>query len=137
MEGTEILKTVFVFIFSFAFVLALAYMTTRMVVIANVKKFKTKNMKLIEGISIGPQKSLQLVKIANKVVMIAVSKDSISKIDTFDINDIVYNEEEIKNFNFFENVLKKEMDKDLINDASKTEEKAKEKNIINNKKKNK
>lgn len=111
METLDAVKTVLTFVLSFAFVIALAYMTTKLVVFTNIKKCKTKNMKIVEGISVGPQKSLQLVKVADKVVLIAISKDNISKIETFDAKDINV-DEEIRNesLNVFDGIFKKAID---------------------------
>jgi len=89
-----------------------AYITIKLIVNMNLLRCNNKNMKIIEIISVAPQKSLELVKVANKVILIAITKDNISLIDKFDlseidIDDIKFQQDKIKFTEVFKNALKR------------------------------
>lgn len=110
-------------IFAFALILGLAYVTTKIVASANFKKYKNKNMRLLEGMQLGPQKSLQLVRVGNKILLLALSKDNVEKIETFYPNELNVSEDDYdKNIVSFQEVFEK-MTKGISND---NEEKVKE-----------
>ncbi len=55
-----------------------AYYTTKFLGKYQGRKTKEANLKVIEAISVGPQKSLQLVKVGSEFVLIGVTKDRIT-----------------------------------------------------------
>lgn len=55
-----------------------AYYTSKFLGKYQSKKTKDANLKVIEAISVGPQKSLQLVKIGSEFILIGVTKDRIT-----------------------------------------------------------
>lgn len=61
----------------FLFVLALAYFTTRWV--GNYQKVQTKdrNMQIVEGLRVGNNKYIQLIKVADEYFVIGVGKDRV------------------------------------------------------------
>lgn len=82
-------------IFAFAVILGLAYVTTKIVASASFKKYKNKNMRLLEGMQLGPQKTLQLVRVGNKILLLALTKDNVVKLDTFYSHELNVSEEEL------------------------------------------
>lgn len=82
-------------IFTFAVILGLAYVTTKIVASASFKKYKNKNMRLLEGMQLGPQKTLQLVRVGNKILLLALTKDNVIKLDTFYSHELNVSEEEL------------------------------------------
>lgn len=82
-------------IFAFAVILGLAYVTTKIVASASFKKYKNKNMRLLEGMQLGPQKTLQLVRVGNKILLLALTKDNVIKLDTFYSHELNVSEEEL------------------------------------------
>ena len=102
-------------LFAFALILGLAYVTTKIVASANFKKYKNKNMRLLEGMQLGPQKSLQLVRVGNKILLLALSKDNVEKIETFYPNELNVSEDDYdKNIVSFQEVFEK-MTKGITN----------------------
>lgn len=97
MEWFEGIMTFLSLIFVFVIILFLAYLTTKIVASASFKKYKNKNMRLLEGMNLGPQKSLQLVKVGNKIILLALSKDGVTKIESFYPNELLVSEEEYDN----------------------------------------
>lgn len=97
MEWFEGIMTFLSLIFVFVIILFLAYLTTKIVASASFKKYKNRNMRLLEGMNLGPQKSLQLVKVGNKIILLALSKDGVTKIESFYPNELLVSEEEYDN----------------------------------------
>ena len=58
-------------------ILIAAYYTTKFVANAKFGQLRTSNFKLIDSYRIAPNKMLQIVKVANKYLVLAVSKDSV------------------------------------------------------------
>ena len=82
--------TATVYLLAFLSVLSLAYITTRMIASGNKKRFQTKNIKVLEGVMIAPQKFIQLVKIGDKIMAICVTKDNVTHLYTFSENEIKF-----------------------------------------------
>ena len=94
----------------FVIVLVGAYYTTKYVGNMQIKS-STSNMQIIGVIYVGPQKTLQLVKIGNEIILIGVTKDNITFIKDFS-KDMLdgFNSFDIKDTNFkktFENLVKR------------------------------
>lgn len=62
----------------FAIVLFGAYYTTKVLTRIQLKQHKNSNIKIVEAISVGPQKTLQLIKVGDEYVLIGVTKDQIT-----------------------------------------------------------
>ncbi len=58
-------------------------MTTKLLASQGFKKYKNRNIRLLEGINVGPQKNLQLVKVGEKILLLGITKDSITNRETF------------------------------------------------------
>lgn len=77
MRGT--FQVIFIIVI-FAVMLFAAYYTTRFVGNISIKRSANSNMQIIEVLPVGPQKTLQLVKIGNQYHLIGVTKDQITYI---------------------------------------------------------
>ncbi len=55
-----------------------AYYTSRFIANLQNTTSKASNMKILEAISLGPQKTLQLIKIGKEYILIGVSKDTVT-----------------------------------------------------------
>ena len=117
MGCLEVLLEFLSLIFVFALIVGLAYFTTKLVASSNLKKMRNKNMRVIEGLTIAPQKSLQLVKVGDKVMLIGITRDHIVKLETFCIDELEVSEKELDKSlltfqDIFSNALKKEIDEE-------------------------
>lgn len=101
----------------FIVVLFGAVFTTKFIGKLNLKRGVGKNMQLLEAISVGPQKVLQLIKVGEEIILIAISKDRITfikeiKKDDIDLN--IYNAREKETIPFskqLDKFIKKEDNK--------------------------
>ena len=86
----------------FVFVLGATYYVTKW--IANYQKDVSygKNIKVIETSKISATKYIQIVKIGNRYVAIAVSKDQVTNLGDVDYEDLVFDDNENSNMGFKE-----------------------------------
>lgn len=111
-------------LFIFIFVLAITYFTTRW--IANYQKgvIFNKNMELVETYKIGVNKFLQIVKVGDKYLVIALCKDSVTMLTEIPKEQLQFTEHtENKSLDF----------KEIFEKAKKLKSKAKYGEEINNK----
>lgn len=112
MEFFNSIFSILTVLFMFAIVVALAYITTRYIGMTSVKRFKNSNMKIIEVMSLGYQKYLYIVKVADKHLILSVTKDDLRLLDTVDGENVVVNDDENllgKDFkSIFESMTKKQ-----------------------------
>lgn len=86
----------------FVFVLAITYIGTRWMAGYQKKYIKSKNLQIIESISVGTNKMICLVKAGTEYLVVAVGKDEIHPIATL-------SEEQLTDFSFKkENIGQKE-----------------------------
>lgn len=71
-----------------AVILIATYYTTKLIGRAKLGQLKNSNFELIDSYRISPNKMLQIVKIADKFIVIAVSKDSIDFIMELDESQV-------------------------------------------------
>ena len=74
----DLLGRFFSVIIAIVFVMLLAYYATRWLAGARNLRHGKSNLKLIEGIAIGHQSSIQLVKAGEKVLLIGVTRERIT-----------------------------------------------------------
>lgn len=70
-------------------ILIAAYYTTKFVGNYKFGQLRTSNFKLIDSYHIAPNKMLQIVKVANKYIVLAVSKDSIEYITELEESEVM------------------------------------------------
>lgn len=97
-----------VFILASIFIIVLAYITTRFLS-STLKLTNNKNIKLIEKLQLGVDKSLAIIKIDKHFYLISISKNSINLIDRLDSLEI----KETTNKNLkFDDILSRIRNKD-------------------------
>lgn len=79
----------------FVFVLVITYLTTRWMGGFQKAKLKNKNLSLIETIGVGNNKTISIVEVGKKYIVVAVGKDSVTLLTEL-------KEEELKDFSFVE-----------------------------------
>ena len=84
------LQVIFLFIL-FAIIIAAAYYVTYYVAKLQQKSKDNNNLQIIEAISVGPGKSIQIVRVGNKYVVIGVTKGNIQFLQTLGPDDISVN----------------------------------------------
>ena len=72
----------------FVIVLAVCYFTTKFVAGRQLVQKKMGNFEVVETFAIAQNKYLQLIRMGNKYVVIAVAKDSISVVTELDANEV-------------------------------------------------
>lgn len=88
-------------VFILVLILLAAYFVTKYVGRFNMGKLKDSNFKVIDTYRISQNKFIQIVKIANKYVAIAVGKDTITFITELDESEVLIRDANAKqNINF-------------------------------------
>lgn len=86
-------------VFLLVFILVATYVTTRFIGQYKKKQMKTSNFQVIDTYRVNQNKLMQIVKVANKYIVIAVSKDQITFITELDESQVyqgeVTNEEQL------------------------------------------
>ncbi len=85
--NTGYLRPILIIILFFAILYGGYYFSTRMRT-GGIKNFKSGGLKVLQGLFIGPNQSLQLVKIYDRYVVLGVTKDRISLIMELSEEDI-------------------------------------------------
>jgi flagellar protein FliO/FliZ len=99
----ELIGLVFILIL----ILVAAYFTSRYIGKLSIGQLKNSNFKVIDTYRINPNKFLQIVKVANKFIVIAVSKDSVNFITELDEAEILIKEFHAKENINFKQILEK------------------------------
>jgi flagellar protein FliO/FliZ len=100
MEKVAILIfQIIVFIIVFMCVIFIAYISTKFIGKKTLKTMKSKNMQIVDSISIGMDKILYLIKAGNKCFVISVCGKSVTFLTNVDLEgiEINNNEEETSN----------------------------------------
>ncbi len=109
--GGQLFYTFLIFIF----ILFLAYYVTKIVATKRMQVLNTKNIKILEMISLGVGVSLAIVEIGGKHLLVSISKDKVSLVTELDKETLVFNENGNLNYNFSEQ-FKKLLNKGKNND---------------------
>jgi flagellar protein FliO/FliZ len=97
----------------FILILVATYFTARWVGAYQVGQNKNKNMKVIETYRINQTKFIQIVKIANKYIVIAVSKDHIEFLTELTEEDIMMPDENPRITNNFKDIFSGIIEKEI------------------------
>jgi len=84
----DLLGRFFSVIIAIAFVMLLAYITTRWLAGARYRSRGKSNIRLMEGITVGHQSSVQLVKAGEKIFLIGVTREHITFLAEVPIDEI-------------------------------------------------
>ncbi len=85
----------FLLLIAFFAVLFGAYYVTKLFARFQSKKVLGNNIKVIESIMIGPQKTIQLVKVGQEYLLIGVTKDHITYLKSIENDQVTFNEEKL------------------------------------------
>lgn len=88
-------------------ILAATYFTTRFIGNIKLGQMKNSNFKLIDAYRISPGKIIQIVKIGNKYIVLAICKDTINYITELDEEHIIFREYQSREKLSFEALLSK------------------------------
>jgi flagellar protein FliO/FliZ len=88
-------------------ILIAAYYTTKFIGGMKQGQLKHSNFQVIDAYRIGPNKAIEIVKIANKYVVIAIGKDSINYITELDEAEVFIKSEQGKEAQSFTQTLDK------------------------------
>jgi len=88
-------------------ILAATYFTTRFVGNIKMGQMKNSNFKLIDAYRISPNKLIQIIKIGNKYIVLAICKDTITYITELDEEHVVERDYQNREKLSFESLLQK------------------------------
>lgn len=88
-------------------ILIAAYYTTKFIGGIKLGQLKNSNFKVIESYRISPTKVIQIVKIGNKIIVIAIGKDTIHYITELDESEVVFSEDKFIQKQSFKQILEK------------------------------
>lgn len=88
-------------------VLAAAYYTTRFVGGIKQGQLRNSNFDVVDAYRIGPNKVIQIVRIANKYIVIAISKDTISYITELEESQVYIRDPQSPDKQSFKQTLEK------------------------------
>lgn len=95
----------------FAFILIATYVTTKWVGTYQQGQSKNKNIKSIETFRINQGKYIQIIKISNKYIAIAVSKDNVEFLTEINEEDLIRQETDLGNEDLFKDIFNKAIGK--------------------------
>ncbi|HWT27242.1 MAG TPA: flagellar biosynthetic protein FliO [Mobilitalea sp.] len=75
-------------VFLLIIILAAAYYTTRFVGGVKMGQLKNSNFQVIDTYRIGPNKMMQIVKVGNKYILVAIGKDSVNFITELEESEV-------------------------------------------------
>lgn len=94
-------------VFILIIILLAAYYTSKLVGKLTLSQLKNSNFQVIDTYRISPNKFLQIVKVANKYVVISVSKDNITMIAELEESEVFIREANIKENMSFKQIFEK------------------------------
>lgn len=98
----------------FGFVLILAYYLTKIVASKRMQIMNSKNIKVLEMVSMNAGVSLGIVQVGDKYFLVGMGKEKVDLISELEYKDLVFNEKGTLEYNFseqFKKLLNKNNDK--------------------------
>lgn len=89
-------------VFLLIIILIATYYTTRFVGKVKMGQLKNSNFTIIDTYRISQNKLMQIVRVGNKYIVIAIGKDSINYITELDEKDIIFRDEGQKDVSFLQ-----------------------------------
>lgn len=100
-------------VFILVIILVAAYYTTKFVGRISLGQFKNSNFKVIDTYRISPNKFIQIVKIGNRFIVIAVGKDTVNYITELDESEVIMKEAVAKENLTFKQIMEKVKHKEV------------------------
>ena len=91
----------------FIFVLVITYLTTRYIAGVQKNRIRTGNMEIIETLRISNNKYLQIVKVGNRYLVMAVCRDTVTMLTELDEKELVFVESDAVSLPDFKGILEK------------------------------
>ena len=91
--------------------LVVVYFVTRWIGGMEQRQYGNKNIKIIEGSRVGPNKVIQIVQVGKKFFVLGIGKDEISYLGEVKEEDLTISEEKIKPLPDFKEILAKAKEK--------------------------
>ena len=95
----------------FVLIVICAYFVTRWIGNFGQGHYGNKNIKVIEGCRVGPNKMIQIVKVGNKFFVLGIGKDEISYIGEVEEQDLTIAQDMVKPLPDFKEILAKAKEK--------------------------
>jgi flagellar protein FliO/FliZ len=95
----------------FILLLVVVYFVTRWIGGMEQRQYGNKNIKIIEGSRVGPNKVIQIVQVGKKFFVLGIGKDEISYLGEVKEEDLTISEENIKPLPDFKEILAKAKEK--------------------------
>ena len=95
----------------FVLLLIVVYFVTRWIGGMEQRQYGNKNIKIIEGSRVGPNKVIQIVQVGKKFFVLGIGKDEISYLCEVKEEDLTISEENIKPLPDFKVILAKAKEK--------------------------
>ena len=114
-SGLESIVQFITVLIIFVFVLGFTWISTRYIAGIQKDKYKTGNMELIETLRISNNKYLQIVRVGNKYLCMAVCKDTVTMLGEIQKEEMVFNENNLNANMDFQMILEKIKQKQLGN----------------------
>lgn len=121
-SGVESLFQFLTALFIFIFVLAITFLTTKYIAAIQKGKVKAGNMELIETLRISNNKYLQIVRVGEKYLCMAVCKDTVTMLGEINKEEMVFHENNVDAGMEFQKILEKVKQKQLGNKKQDTNE---------------
>ena len=106
----------------FVFVLGIAWISTHYIAKIQKDQYKTGNMELIETLRISNNKYLQIVRVGNKYLCMAVCKDTVTMLGEIQKEEMVFSENNLNANMDFQRILERMKQKQLGNKTDTNEE---------------
>lgn len=95
----------------FILLLVVVYFVTRWIGGMEQRQYGNKNIKIIEGSRVGPNKVIQIVQVGKNFFVLGIGKDEISYLGEVKEEDLTISEENIKPLPDFKEILAKAKEK--------------------------
>lgn len=95
----------------FVLIIACAYFVTRYIGGLGQGHYGNKNIRIIEGCRVGPNKMIQIVKVGKKFFVLGIGKDEISYIGEVEEQDLTIAQDRVEPLPDFREILKKAKEK--------------------------
>lgn len=121
-SGLESIVQFITVLIIFVFVLVITLFSTRYIAGIQKNQYKTGNMELIETLRISNNKYLQIVRVGDKYLCMAVCKDTVTMLGEIQKEEMVFNENNLNANIDFQSILEKVKQKQLGNKKQDTNE---------------
>lgn len=121
-SGLESIVQFITVLIIFIFVLGITWISTRYIAGMQKDRYKTGNMEIIETLRISNNKYLQIVRVGNKYLCMAVCKDTVTMLGEIQKEEMVFHENNLNANMNFQMILEKMKQKQLGNKTDTNEE---------------